>query len=114
MLAINVFTPQLLRACMLVVLSAVLASQANSQNAPLQQPAEALQDLFENFASNAGPMAPMFGKLSPEQREQLDRIKVSNAGTGGICNNTGNTSRAALRLGKNLRDAQKQTEHCCC
>ncbi len=79
MLAINVFTPQLLRASMLVVLSAVLASQANSQNAPLQQPAEALQDLFENFASNAGPMAPMFGKLSPEQREQLDRIKVSNA-----------------------------------
>jgi predicted Zn-dependent protease len=56
-----------------------LASQASAQNAPVQQPGDALQQMFDNFAAKAGPMAPMFGKLSPEQLEQLEQINISVA-----------------------------------
>ena len=52
--------------------------EAEAQNNPAA-PAEALQQMFENFASQAGPMAPMFGKLTPEQAEKLDRIVVAPA-----------------------------------
>lgn len=49
---------------------------AHAQNNPAA-PADAFQRMFDNFASQAGPMAPMFGKLTPEQIEKLDRIAVS-------------------------------------
>jgi predicted Zn-dependent protease len=61
------------------MLSVVLVPQASAQKAPQQQPGDALQQVFENFAASAGPMAPMFGKLAPEQLEQLERIKISVA-----------------------------------
>ncbi len=75
MLAISEFRIKLSKAASTISLVFVLVSEANAQNAP--QPGDALQQLFEQFASNSGPMAPMFGKLSPEQLEQLDKIQVN-------------------------------------
>ena len=78
MLAISDFRIELSKASAIVAL-AVVVSQANAQNGPIRQPGDALQQVFENFASNSGPMAPMFGKLLPEQLEKLDQIKISVA-----------------------------------
>lgn len=78
MLALHVFRIELFRVCLFAALPIILAPQALAQNG-LQQPGEAFQQMFENFASKAGPMAPMFGKLSPEQLEKLDQIKISFA-----------------------------------
>jgi beta-barrel assembly-enhancing protease len=52
---------------------------AAAQGAPFQQPGETLQQYFESFAANAGPMAPMFGKLTREQLEKLEQVKISFA-----------------------------------
>ncbi len=52
---------------------------ANAQNNSAVAPGDALQEMFERFASQAGPMAPMFGKLTPEQVAKLDRITVTPA-----------------------------------
>lgn len=64
----------------LIVLSVVTATAPvyGQQGAP-KQPAAAFQDMFEKFANQAGPGVPIFGKLTPEQQEQLDRIKISVA-----------------------------------
>jgi predicted Zn-dependent protease len=40
-------------------------------------PSEGLQELFESFAERAGPMAPMFGKLTPDQVARIEAIDVS-------------------------------------
>ncbi len=52
---------------------------ANAQNNSASAPGDALQEMFERFASQAGPMAPMFGKLTPEQLAKLDRIAITPA-----------------------------------
>lgn len=52
---------------------------ASGQNPVNQQPGDQLQAMFDAFANNAGPLAPMFGKLSPQQLQQLDAIKISSA-----------------------------------
>lgn len=77
MLAIKVIKIELLHTCTVTVLAAVLVLPASAQNLTVQQPGDALQQMFENFASKAGPMAPMFGKLSQEQLEQLERIPIT-------------------------------------
>lgn len=53
------------------------AERVQGQNAPVNNPTKAFEEMFETFANNAGPLAPMFGKLSPDQLAKLDRIKVS-------------------------------------
>ena len=63
----------------LVALVVAFPLQMYAQDAGLQQPGETFQQFFESFASKAGPMAPMFGKLTPEQLEKLDQVKVSFA-----------------------------------
>jgi predicted Zn-dependent protease len=42
-------------------------------------PADAFQEMMERFANQAGTSVPILGKLTSEQQEQLDRIKVSPA-----------------------------------
>lgn len=49
---------------------------ANNQGA---NAGDMFQQMFENFAAQAGPMAPMFGKLTPEQIAKIDRVQVSFA-----------------------------------
>jgi Peptidase family M48 len=50
-----------------------------AQDRPLQQQAESLQKMFEQMAANAGPMAPLFGRLTPEQMAKLDAVNVTPA-----------------------------------
>lgn len=57
----------------------LLTGLASGQNPVNQQPGDQLQAMFDAFANNAGPLAPMFGKLSPQQLQQLDGIKISLA-----------------------------------
>ncbi len=59
------------------MLALALVAPAWAQDSKPQQPGDALQQMLDSFASQAGPMAPMFGKLSPDQLEQLARIQVS-------------------------------------
>ncbi len=68
---------KLFQAAVALVVAIGLVSLSRAQNA--QQPGDALQQMFETFASNSGPMAPLFGKLSPEQVEQLDKIRIDVA-----------------------------------
>ena len=63
----------------LLAANIVVAATVYGQNAAPKAPTDAFQEMFEKFAKQAGPMAPMFEKLSSEQQEQLDRIKVSIA-----------------------------------
>ena len=44
-----------------------------------QDAADTLQEMFDQFAANAGPLAPMFGKLSDEQRQALEQVEISIA-----------------------------------
>jgi predicted Zn-dependent protease len=59
--------------------------QAAGQNFPFrplpanEDPAAALQSMFDRMAENAGPFGAMFGRLTPEQLERLDVIDVSVA-----------------------------------
>ena len=76
---VELFNVELFRAITLFALAVFLVSQASAQDAPLQQPGETLQQFFENFTSKAGPLAPMFGKLSPEQLAKLEQFKISFA-----------------------------------
>jgi predicted Zn-dependent protease len=55
------------------------ASPVFGQVPPVNSPAAAFEQMFERFAENAGPLAPMFGKVTPEQQRQLDSINVSVA-----------------------------------
>ncbi|MDX1929444.1 MAG: M48 family metallopeptidase [Pirellulaceae bacterium] len=68
-----------LRVGVCLALAAIFPWPAIAQDAAFQQPAERFQQFFDNFASNAGPMAPMFGKLSPEQLEKLEQVKITFA-----------------------------------
>lgn len=63
----------------LLILLVLLAGETGAQIVPLQQAGDNFQNFFEELASKAGPMAPMFGKLSPEQLAKLEQIKVSVA-----------------------------------
>ena len=63
----------------LACLTLLQTGLASGQNPVNQQPGEQLQAMFDAFANNAGPLAPMFGKLSPQQLQQLDDIKISLA-----------------------------------
>jgi len=51
--------------------------QANGQANHAIAPGDMFQEMFDKFAAQAGPMAPMFGKLTPEQIEKIDRIQVT-------------------------------------
>lgn len=48
----------------------------------MQQSADRLQKMFEQMAANSGPMAPMFGRLTPEQIAKLDAVTVSTTEEG--------------------------------
>lgn len=67
------------------LLSCLLIAQPlfGQQQIPFQPPdfsnPQALEQMFDAFASQAGPMGAMFGKLSPEQVQQLDAIDISLA-----------------------------------
>ncbi len=58
--------------CVWLVVAAAHAQQPAN-------PAAEFQALFESFAERAGPMAPMFGKLSPEQVAKIEAIDISLA-----------------------------------
>jgi predicted Zn-dependent protease len=64
-----------------IVAVPVFGLQVYGQQGAPKQPAAAaaFQEMFERFANQAGPAVPILGKLSSEQREQLDRIEVSIA-----------------------------------
>ncbi len=46
---------------------------------PPGNPLEQFEDFFDTFSESAGPLAPMFGKLSQEQLERIESVKVSVA-----------------------------------
>lgn len=59
--------------CLLFVFSAACAAQ------PPDNPLEQFEGFFETLSEQAGPLAPMFGKLSPAQIAQIESVKVSLA-----------------------------------
>ncbi len=59
--------------------SMMLPQHTRAQANRALTPGDAFQEMFDNFAAQAGPMAPMFGKLTPEQIAKIDRIQVSLA-----------------------------------
>lgn len=71
------------RACVgaIVILASISVAgvqrSLTAQDLPFQDPATAMQAMFERMAENAGPMKPLFGRMTPQQLEQLDAIKVS-------------------------------------
>jgi hypothetical protein len=57
--------------------AACASGPLTAQDANVFNPADSFQKMFETMGENAGPMGPMFGRLTPEQLAQLDRIEVS-------------------------------------
>ncbi len=54
-------------------------NRASGQATPAATPGDLFQEMFDNFSAQAGPMGPMFGKLTPQQIEKIDRIQVTVA-----------------------------------
>lgn len=40
-------------------------------------PLQEVENFLETFSQQAGPLAPMFGKLTPEQAQRLERVQIS-------------------------------------
>jgi predicted Zn-dependent protease len=66
--------PKIFCTCLLTMICTQFVA---AQNPAVLKTAQSLQKMFDNFAENAGPMAPMFGKLTPEQLQKLESIKVT-------------------------------------
>lgn len=70
------------RVTLLIVLCLVLVMftrRTVAQEDLGENPAAAMQTLFDRMAENSGPAAPFFGRLTDEQITQLDAIDVSPA-----------------------------------
>ncbi len=46
---------------------------------PPENPVAQFEEFFQSFAEQAGPLAPMFGKFSPEQMERLESVDITVA-----------------------------------
>ena len=59
------------------IIAATASGPSIAQDANGFEPAESFQKMFETMGNNAGPLGPMFGRLTPDQLAQLDKIEVS-------------------------------------